>query len=84
MSKAELLQRDDAAVQLALGESQIVAEIREYLINHGERYYYIVCLLYMVYFIVRQVQVFFFHIQNIFHENGPSTGVKESYIGYAT
>ena len=35
LSKAELLKRDDAAVQLALGESQIVNDIKDYLINHG-------------------------------------------------
>ena len=36
LSKAELLKRDDAAVQLALGESQIVNDIKDYLINHGK------------------------------------------------
>ena len=35
LSKAELLKRDDAAVQLALGESQIVNDIKDYLVNHG-------------------------------------------------
>ena len=35
LSKAELLKREDAAVQLALGESQIVNDIKDYLINHG-------------------------------------------------
>ena len=39
MNKAELMKRDDVAVQLALGESQIVNEIKEYLLNHGDRYY---------------------------------------------
>ena len=35
LNKAELLKRDDVAVQLALGESQIVNDIKDYLVNHG-------------------------------------------------
>ena len=40
LSKAELLKRDDAAVQLALGESQIVNDIKDYLVNHGNGFYF--------------------------------------------
>ena len=41
VSKMDLMKRDDAAVQLALGESQVVNDIKDYLINHGhERGFY--------------------------------------------
>ena len=36
VSKMDLMKRDDAAVQLALGESQLVNDIKEYLTNHGQ------------------------------------------------
>merc|ERR1712130_862477 len=35
VTKGDIMRRDDAAVQLALGESQIVAETREYLLDKG-------------------------------------------------
>ncbi|CAG5094664.1 Oidioi.mRNA.OKI2018_I69.XSR.g13756.t1.cds [Oikopleura dioica] len=35
LSKDQIMKRDDVAVQLALGESQIVSDISEYLKDHG-------------------------------------------------
>ena len=53
VSKMDLMKRDDAAVQLALGESQVVNDIRDYLVNHGKVFWFFHTAFFVRFFINR-------------------------------